>query len=159
LDGTGLADLTPGGDMHRDGPIVARSKPGLFAYSAHAPASERTTVFIQSLDGGPPREIYSDTRGGALFDLSPDGRRALFVRFNSAQDPSVLEVDTGPGHAPRLFPPVGQTAGVKAAYSANADRVYVATQLESRRAELLAMDPKSGRTTARYEETALPNGA
>jgi dipeptidyl aminopeptidase/acylaminoacyl peptidase len=159
VDGTGLLDLTPQGEVHRDPPSVARNKPGLFAYSAHSPASEKTSLFVQRLDGGAPREFYSDPRGGTLFDVSPDGKRALFVRFNSDQDTVVFDVDVDSGRATRLYPPQGQTANAKAAYSASADLVFVATQLEGHRPELLALDPKTGRTIHRYEETRLPTGS
>jgi dipeptidyl aminopeptidase/acylaminoacyl peptidase len=159
IDGTGLTDLTPGEKMHRDRPTVARGKPGLFAYSAHAPSSEKTILFLQTLDGAPPREVYADARGGSLADLSPDGKHALFQRENSDQDTVVFEVDTASGGAKRVYPPEGQPTKATAVYSATADRIFVAFQREGRRAELLALDRTTGKTTARYEETALPNGA
>jgi dipeptidyl aminopeptidase/acylaminoacyl peptidase len=163
LDGTGLTELTSGGAMHRDPPIIALKNPEVFAYSGHAPASEKTEVFVQSLGLGAraaPRSIHVDERGGALVDLSPDGKRALFARYNSDQDVVVFEVDTSTATATasRIFPPEGQPAQVNAAYSANGDLVYAATHLEGSHATLLALDPKTRRTTARYEETTLPNG-
>jgi acetyl esterase/lipase len=159
LDGTGLADLTPGAKMHRNPPSIARKKPGLFAYSAHAPSSEKTSLYLQNLDGTSPREVFADPRGGYLADLAPDGSRALFERANSDQDTVIFEVDTASGHATRLFPPESQPANVSAAYSAAADRVFVAFQLEGHHAEVLSLDRKTGKTTASYEETAFPNGA
>src|SRR5262249_49562151 len=86
VDGQGLKDLTPGEKLHRDPPYVARGKPDLFGYSAHATSDEKTRVFLQRIDGSPPREIYADPRGGYLADLSADGAQALFVRENSDQD-------------------------------------------------------------------------
>ena len=107
VDGTGLADLTPGEKMHRNGPIVARSKPGLFAYSAHAPSSEKTSVFLQELDGPPPRVVYADARGGGSRDLSPDGKHALFVRTTRTRTPS-SSTSTRRAAEPRAsFPPKG----------------------------------------------------
>lgn len=85
--------------MHRDMPSIALRTPNVFAYSAHAPASEKTEVLVQSTDGGPPRSVYTDDRGGVLADLSADGKRALFARNNSDQDVVLFEIDTGAGKA------------------------------------------------------------
>jgi acetyl esterase/lipase len=160
LDGTALTDLTPGETMHRNPPVIARNAPTLFAYSAHAPKSEKTTLFLQSLDGTPPREVYSDPRGGYLVDLSPDGKRALFQHTNSDQDTTIFEVDVASGKATRVYPPEGApTANVSAAYSSAADRILATFQLAGQHAQLLSLDRKTGKTTAHYEETLLPNGS
>jgi len=152
VDGQGLVDLTPGEKLHRDAPIVARAKPDLFMYGAHAPSSERTRLFTQSRAGGAPHEFYADDRGGFLVDVSPDGAHALFVRVNADADVVVFDVDVASGKAKRLFPEEGKTAGANAAYSATADRVLVATQAVGKPSELLAFDRKSGKQLARYEE-------
>jgi dipeptidyl aminopeptidase/acylaminoacyl peptidase len=157
LDGGGLVDLTPGEKMHRDPAVFARSTRGLFAYSAHAPSSERTRVFLQDLSGTPPREVYADERGGELADLSPDGKHALFVRLNADEDAVVFDIDTGSGKARRLFPPEGQTARASVVYAADARRVHVATETQGRPAELLTIDVATGKTLARYEESELPS--
>jgi acetyl esterase/lipase len=159
VDGTGLADLTPGEKLHRDLPQVARDEPNLFAYAAHAPSSERTRLFVQRLDGAPPREFFADDRGGDLADLSPDGTRALYERRNADQDAVLFEVEVKTGKATRLYPPEGQPANLTSSYSADAQRVFVATQLEGKNAELLALDRRTGKTLARYEEAIVPEGA
>lgn len=158
VDGSGLADLTPVETLHRDGPRVARGGAGLFAYSAHAPASEKTRVFVQGLDGKPPRAIYSDDRGGNVVDMAADGKHALFERLNSDEDTVVFDIDVESGKATRIFPPEGQAANALAAYSAEGERVFVATEHEGKHAEVLAIDRTSGKTLASYEETTLPNG-
>jgi dipeptidyl aminopeptidase/acylaminoacyl peptidase len=160
LDGTKLVDLTPTEKMHRDAPVVARDKGGLFAYSAHAPSSEKTSLYLQSLDGTPAREIYTDARGGELIDLSSDGTRALFGRENADQDTVVFEIETGSGKATRVYPPEGgPKTSVTAAYSAASDRIFVAFQLEGQHAQLLSLDRRTAKPTATYDETLLPNGA
>jgi dipeptidyl aminopeptidase/acylaminoacyl peptidase len=157
IDGTGLADLTPGEKLHRDAPVVAVKLPDLFAYSAHATTEEKARVFLQRRDGS-PKEVYTDPRGGYLADLSSDGRHVLFVHENSDEDALVLDVDMASSRVTRLFPGDGQPAHALGAYSSTADRVFVTTQAEGRRAEVLALDRQSGKTLARYEETRLPNG-
>jgi dipeptidyl aminopeptidase/acylaminoacyl peptidase len=158
VDGTGLADLTPGEKLHRDAPQAARDVPELFAYAAHAPSSERTRLVVQRLDGT-PREFFSDDRGGTLAALAPDGTRALYEQRLAHEDAVLFEVEVKTGKATRLYPPEGQPANVTAAYSADAERAFVATQLEDKNAELLAIDRKTSKTLARYEETLIPAGA
>jgi dipeptidyl aminopeptidase/acylaminoacyl peptidase len=159
VDGAGLADLTPGEKLHRDPPRVARDEPSLFAYAAHAPSSERTRLFVQRLDGSAPREFFADDRGGSLADLSPDGTRALYERRNSHQDVVLFEVEVKTGKSTRLYPPEGQPAQLTASYSADGQRVFVATQLEGRNAELLAIDRRTGKALARYEEATVAEGS
>lgn len=77
LDGSGLADLTPTGELHRALPHVAR-RSGAFVYGAHALDDPSTLVFVQTLDA-PPREIYRDPKVGFITDVSADGTRALYL--------------------------------------------------------------------------------
>jgi dipeptidyl aminopeptidase/acylaminoacyl peptidase len=153
-----FVDLTPGETLHRNAPAVARDKPDLFAYSAHAPASERTRLFVQSRAGGAPREFYADERGGFLADLSPDGTHALFVRENADDDAIVFDVDVANGKTKRIFPEEGKKARAWATYSAKADRVFVSTQSEGKPSELLSFDRTSGKQTARYEDALSKTG-
>jgi dipeptidyl aminopeptidase/acylaminoacyl peptidase len=157
IDGTGLTELTPGPTMHRNAPRIARSNPDIFAFSGHAAASEKTELFVGKIDGSTPTSVYADERGGELLELSPDGKRALFLRFNSDEDTVLSEVDIAAKRATRIFPPEGQTSSVAAAYSAKADVVY-ASMHERGRPVLVALDTKTRKVTARYEETALPHG-
>jgi dipeptidyl aminopeptidase/acylaminoacyl peptidase len=159
IDGTALTDLTPNEKLHRNAPIVARLQPDRFAYSAHATSDEKTRVFVQRLDAGPAREVYADARGGELADVSPDGRRGLFTRFNSDQDSVVFEVDLATGRSKRIFPPERSPTHAIGVYSTSGDRVLVTTQAEGRPAELLSIDPKRGAIVERYQENLLPNGA
>ncbi len=158
LDGQGLSDLTPEGTLHRDPPAVARAASGLFGYSAHSPSSEATRVFLQREDGGTPREVYADPRGGELVELSSDGARALYVRENADDDQILFEIETATGHATRLFPPEGHPARVTGVYSARGDRVFASRDVEGLASELVALD-RSGKALARYEETRVPTGS
>ena len=159
IDGTNLADLTPNEKLHRDLPIAARRKPGLFAYSAHAMSDEKARIFVQNV-GGEPREVYSDPRGGSLAALTPDGTRALFIRFNADDDAVLFEIDVARGQAKRIFPPEGSKLPIAdASYSASGDSILLATQKEGRPAEVVAIPRAAGKAAPRYEESILPNGS
>jgi hypothetical protein len=118
IDGTDLRELTAGPKLHRDPPRVARANPDLFAFSGHAPSSEKTELFVAKMDGGEPVSVHADECGGQLLALSPDGKRALFLRYNSDADTVLFEVDVATKHATRIFPPADQPSSVAAAYSA-----------------------------------------
>jgi dipeptidyl aminopeptidase/acylaminoacyl peptidase len=157
LDGTGLKDLTPTTEkLHRNPPRVARAQPDLFAFSAHTNGDEKTHLYVQRFADATAREFHVDPRGGGISDLSPDGRRALFTRFNSDEDMVIFEVDVASGRAHRLYPPENAPAHGWGTYSAKGDRVLVATQAEAHAAELLSIDPATGRIVRRYEETTSP---
>ena len=159
LDGKGLVDLTPGEKLQRGWPVPARAKAGLFAWSAHATGDEKALVFLQSTDGSPPRQVHSDPRGGTLHDLLPDGSSLLFGRFNSTDDVVVFEIDAVSGASRRIYPPEGIAVSCGALYSSDGSRIYIGAHAEGRHAELLAIDRKSLKTLARYEETLLPEGS
>jgi WD40-like Beta Propeller Repeat len=78
LDGSGLADLTPSGELRRMVPQVAR-RSGTMVYGAHVLDDQATRVFVQTIDGA-PREIYRDPKVGFIADVSADGARALYVQ-------------------------------------------------------------------------------
>ena len=158
VDGSNLTLLTPGETLHRDPPVIARNKPDVLAYSAHAPASEQVHLFVQSTSGGPARDFYTDARGGFLADLSPDATRALYTQESSDDDVVVYEVDVATGKATRVFPAEGTKARASVAYSATGDRIFVATQSEERGAELLAYDRSTRKVVAKYTEKLLPTG-
>src|ERR1051325_8120500 len=62
LDGSGLVDLTPDGELRRGALRVARWS-GMMVYSAHVLDDQTTRVFAQTLDE-PPREIHRDPKVG-----------------------------------------------------------------------------------------------
>lgn len=161
IDGTRFKDLTPGEALHRDRPHVARASVGFFAYSAHATSDEKTRIFVQTAgDAALPREIHADPKGGNVVDVTPDGWRVLFRRFNAQHDAVLLEIGVARGEATRLYPPEGVAAPISAAaYSANGDRVLLATQAEGKPPELLTIDRATGKTQARYQEATLVNGS
>src|SRR4051812_7537381 len=78
IDGGGLADLTPDGELRRTPPRVAR-RSGTMLYAAHVLDDQATRVFVQTLDD-PPREIYRDPKVGFVSDVSADGARALYIQ-------------------------------------------------------------------------------
>ncbi|HEX8107532.1 MAG TPA: hypothetical protein VF516_07370, partial [Kofleriaceae bacterium] len=74
LDGSGLTDLTPDGDLRRMTPQIAR-RSGAMLYAAHVLDDQATRVFAHTVDD-PPREIYRDPKVGFIADVSADGARA-----------------------------------------------------------------------------------
>src|ERR1044071_7806741 len=66
IDGSGLRDLTPSGELRRSLPQVARDT-GALVYGAHTLEDPSTLVFVQSGDGA-PREVYRDPRVGFVSD-------------------------------------------------------------------------------------------
>lgn len=77
IDGSGLRDPTPSGELRRNLPQVARGS-GTLVYGAHTLEDPSTLVFVQSADGA-PREVYRDPRVGFVSDVSADGARALYA--------------------------------------------------------------------------------
>jgi dipeptidyl aminopeptidase/acylaminoacyl peptidase len=159
LDASGLVNLTPGDPMHRDEPFVPlHASRALMLYSA-AKVSERSSyLFAQDVTGGTPRLIYSQPLPGGAFDAAPDGTRVLFTEARADDDVITREIDVATGAARRIYPPAGRKAGVRnVIYSANGSAVFVATTADDR-AVLLAIDPSTGKETARYFDP-LPSAA
>ncbi|MGH7293334.1 MAG: S9 family peptidase, partial [Polyangiaceae bacterium] len=152
LDGTGATDLTPGDKKHRDEPILPRGKPGTMIYTQHVPTSPASQLVVQSLAGGEPKTVYEDPSPAFAVDATADGARALVVRWNSASDLVLLEVDTAAGKgATRLYPPEGTKATVNGAlYAPGGRQVYVATDEGKEGFSLLALDLKTRAVKGRY---------
>lgn len=156
-DGTGLKDLTPGETLHRDEPVLPRKRPSTMLYSASRTTSPSAMLFVQSLTSGAPKLIYTSPSPGGLADVSPDGTRALFVEWHSADDLVLLEVAVGSGEARRVYPTAGRKAAVFSAnYSADGRRIYVATDEGVESSVLLALDARTDRELARYVNDAPP---
>ncbi|HZJ66268.1 MAG TPA: hypothetical protein VFD36_22335, partial [Kofleriaceae bacterium] len=109
LDGAGLADLSPPGELRRRAPHVAR-KSGTLVYGAHTLEDPSTRVFVHTVDT-PPREIYRDPKVGFIVDVTADGTRALYKRDLSDTSQIVFSLDLTTAALTRLYPPDGEIAG------------------------------------------------
>ncbi len=157
LGGGEARNLTPGETLHRDPPAVGARAGAVMAYSAHSTTDRTARVFLQGTDGSAPREIYRDPRSGHVVDMSPDGRHVLYERFISENEREVFELDAGTGRATRVYPAEGRRLLVPAAaYSADGARIFVAVAEADRPGAIVAIDRRTGKETARYDETALP---
>ncbi|XYH97726.1 alpha/beta fold hydrolase [Sorangium sp. So ce1128] len=155
LDGQGLFELTPGEKLERDRPFVPPGRPDAAFYSARRLTDTSTTVFQQEIErGSAPRAIYTHPAPGGLTDVSPDGKRALFVQPVSLSAWELLLIDLEKGAARRLYPPDKQSAHIADAVFAPDGGVLVATDGGADRSLLLALDPATGAETHRYVETS-----
>jgi dipeptidyl aminopeptidase/acylaminoacyl peptidase len=159
LDGSGLQNLTPGDPRKRGEPIMVAGKPKTMFFTERAPNEAGLRVVAQDLDGGQPRVVYADPGVGGLFDMSPDGARALIVHVASRSDNRLASVDVATGKEHPLYPlqPPGnvkgevRTAGIHSArFSRDGRRVYVSTDEGSESSVLLALDARTGKEVARF---------
>jgi dipeptidyl aminopeptidase/acylaminoacyl peptidase len=157
LDGSGLKNLTPGVQLHREAPAVARARNGLFAYAAHAQKDRTIHVFVQTADGAPPRAIYADETGGFVSELSADGERVLFHREISDTEQVLFVVDVKTGKATRAYPPEGSVHISASGFTADGKGIFVARQDAATPARVLLLDATTFKERAHYDETLLPN--
>ena len=152
LDGTGATDLTPGDKKHRDEPVLPRGKPGLMIYTQHVATSPASQLVVQPIAGGEAKTVYEDPAPAYISDATADGARALVLRWNSASDLVLFEVDAAGGKgATRLYPPEGTKANISGAQYAPGGRlVYVATDEGKEGFSLLSLDVKSKAVKGRY---------
>jgi dipeptidyl aminopeptidase/acylaminoacyl peptidase len=151
-DGSSPTLLTPGPKLHRDEPMLPRSKPKTMVYTTHVVSSPASQLVVQGIAGGDPKVVYEDPSPIYGSDVTADGARALLLRWISASEVVALEVDTAGGKpAARLYPPEGAKANVTAAsYSPDGKLVYIATDEGKEGFVLLAIDPKTRAEKARW---------
>lgn len=154
LDGGRPVELTPGAVMQRDGLVVVDGKPDTLFYSGRPLSAARSTIYSTSaLAPGEEKPLYTHERAGFLNDVSEDGRWALFTDYLTGSEHYGLLVDLASGKARTLFPTSGKAAIWSLNFSADDERVLVATDGGAEQALLLAIDLESGREVARYVET------
>jgi dipeptidyl aminopeptidase/acylaminoacyl peptidase len=152
-DGSALANLTPGDKAHRSDIQLPRDKPDLMVYSLHKSTEASTAVVVQGISAGEPKVVYSDPAPGETTDVTADGSRVLFVRFVSANEIILFEIDVKSGKTARVFPAEGKKAAIQAArYAADGKRIYVATDDGGEAAYLLSLEPKTFAVKERYKE-------
>jgi len=154
IDGSGLTDLTPTGELRRNLPEVART--GLLIYGAHVLEDQATRVFVQTLDGA-PREIYRDPKVGYVNDVTADGTRALYVRALSASEQVLVVLDTATGATRRLYPPEGEVCALgDSAFTADGASVITGCGAAGRPLRVVRIDAATGAELARHDETETP---
>ena len=147
--------------MQRGFPFVPDDAPSTAFYSARRISEADSGLYSVSLspgsEGKEEKRLYADEQPGDLADVSRDGRWALWVRFPSGSDNSLMLVDLAKGTGRLIYPPAGAPKAVvgNAAFSADGRRIFVATDAGGEQLRLLALDP-SGRELARYTETRFP---
>ncbi|HEX3483182.1 MAG TPA: prolyl oligopeptidase family serine peptidase [Kofleriaceae bacterium] len=155
LDGSGLVDLTPDGELRRTMPRIARWS-GTMVYGAHVLGDQTTRVFVQTLDE-PPREIHRDPKVGFVADVSADGRRALYVQQWSVTEEVLFALDVATGAPARLFPPDGQRCALGgAAFTADGASAITACAARGQPLRVVKLDAATGAEQAHYCEAGAP---
>jgi dipeptidyl aminopeptidase/acylaminoacyl peptidase len=154
LDGTGLAELTPGAKRRRDPAIVVDGKPDQIFYSARAMSEVATGVYVTSAKAaGEEKLLYRDDKPGGLLDVSRDGKSALHLRYPSRSENYVVLLDLATGKARPVYPKEGKVTIYNAAFSADGRRALISTDGGGDQALVLSIDLASGKETARHVET------
>jgi dipeptidyl aminopeptidase/acylaminoacyl peptidase len=159
LDGKNETCLTPGPVSSRWSPMEPRHSRGTLVYVQTDVKSPATQFVVQRV-GKEPRVVYTDPLPAFLNDVTADGKRALYSRWNSMSDFVVFEVELGTGKAHRLYPAEGKKAAVKdASYSPDGSRVYVAGDDGASSQVLLALDAKSGAVQQTFVQKEPPTAS
>ncbi len=144
LDGKNEKCLTPGPVLNRSDVIEPRHAPGTLVYTQSDVKSPATQFVVQRV-GEEPRVVHTEQIPAFLNDVTADGKRALFARWNSMSDFVQFELDLGTGNTRRLYPAEGKKVAIRtAAYSADGSRVFIAGDDGDSSQLLLALDAKSG---------------
>jgi dipeptidyl aminopeptidase/acylaminoacyl peptidase len=155
LDGSGLAELTPGVKRHRDAPILPDEARGAMFYSARAVADVGTGVYsAPTAAPGEEHQVFRDDQPGNLLDVSRDGKRGLYIRQPSRSENYALVVDFATGASQPLYPRDGAKVTISTgALSADGKRALICTDAGGEQALVLSIDLATGKETARYAET------
>jgi dipeptidyl aminopeptidase/acylaminoacyl peptidase len=154
-DGSGAVDLTPGGPLWRDAPLLPRERPRLVVYSARKTDDYASMIIVHPLDpgDGQPRVVYRDPGAGSAIDVSADGGRALWLRETTSGGHELAEIDLTSGRERRISPADGRPAEVSAAaYASDGKRVYVGTDGGGETHVLLALDLATLAPLAEYRQ-------
>lgn len=160
VDGSGLADLTPGEPMRRGAPLLPKGKADTMVYGGFTPKSPHGLVMVQKISGGEPRLAYESPQPGWPTDVSDDGSRALFQQFITFGNDVLEEVDLASGKTHRLYPSEGKEVTIRTStYATDGRRVFVSTDEGGDGSVLLALDARTGKELGRYVESNPPTAA
>jgi dipeptidyl aminopeptidase/acylaminoacyl peptidase len=162
LDGSGLVELTPGKQLMRDKPMIPEGRPSLMYFSARERTSAKSMVYTASTTApSEPKLIFTDDKPAFLSDVSPDGKRALVLKFPSRSENYVHVLDVDTGKTSLLFPSTGKVSISSAELTPDGKRVLIATDNGEEQALVLSLDAKTGKQLAKYAftpATATING-
>src|SRR5438132_261231 len=122
--------------------------------AARAPLA---SALIDAFTNGAPRVVYTDPAPALLTETSPDGSRALLLRFNSNSDVVLFEIALGTGQPRRIFPPEGKKITMNdARYSADGTRAFAAGDDGADGEYVYALDLATGAVTGQYRQDSPP---
>ncbi len=151
LDGSATIDLTPGEGFRNEPPLLPLRRPDLMIYGRRKTTSPASTLLAQPIAGGAARAFYEDPAPAFAADAAPDGSRALVLRYVSASEQVLLEVDLASSRARRLWPAEGRKEAISAAvYAADGRTAFIATDQGGEASALLALDLGTLAVTARW---------
>lgn len=154
LDGKNTIELTPGEKLQRDAPYLVDGKPDTMFFTARKMSESRSTLYSASTTTpGTAKAIYTDEIPAFLHDVDPQGATALVLQYPTRMENHLVRVDLASGQAEKLWPTDAKVSIFRAAFSADAERVYVATDGGGEDNVLLALDAKTGKELARYAAT------
>ena len=138
--------LTSGHDgvMHIPGQWSADGHSLLFAANRAHPA--HFGLYRQKLDTDQAELLWQSDEPGLLYDAMPHptAGRVLFSRMGFSATHHLLELDLATGQARRLDPPDRPARYLSATYSADGGQVYVVTDLDNDRTNVMRLDLSTG---------------
>jgi len=153
VDGGAPVNLTPDVERWRDVPLLPRDRQGEMLYSARTPANYTSFLFVHELASGKETTVYRDEQGATGLDVSPDGRRVLWLRLARDDGDELFEIDVATRAARRLWPLNGKPARISAAaYSADGATAFIATDAGIEGHFLIALDPRALTKRAEYRQ-------
>ncbi|HVY45912.1 MAG TPA: S9 family peptidase [Minicystis sp.] len=157
LDGKNETLLTPGPKLHRDFPFEPKRAAGTLVYTQHDPKSPASELVVLPLAGGEPKVVYKDPAPAFLLETTQDGKRALLVRWNSASDLVLYEVDMASGKAHTVHPAAGKKVAINdARYAPDGKTVFVSADDGAEGQFVYALDPATGKKKAEYRQADPP---
>ncbi len=138
--------LTTGHDgvMHIPGQWSADARSLLFAANREHPA--HFGLYRLAIDTGETQLLWQSDAPGLLYDASthPTAGRMLFTRMSRSAAHDLLELDLATGQARRLDPTDRPARYDSPTYSPDGCYVYVVTDLDSDRTNLMRLDLATG---------------
>jgi dipeptidyl aminopeptidase/acylaminoacyl peptidase len=154
LDGTGAVELTPGEKLNRDTPFVVDGQPDTMYFTARKMSESRSTLYAASIQSPrPAKAIYTDELPCFLSDVDEGATRALCLQYPQRMENHLLVVDLASGDARKLWPKDARVSIFDAAFSADGEQIYVATDNGTEENVVLALDAKTGEQRAHYGAT------
>lgn len=152
LDGTGLVELTPSTrKLDRGAPIIPAGRPSTMFFHVRERTSAKTSIVSASTTtAGEPKVIFTDDKPAFLAGMSPDGARAIVIKYPSRSENHAVLLEVESGKTTPLFPAPGAKVSISSAgFSADGKRVLLTTDNGEEQALVLAFD-LAGKQLAKY---------